>query len=252
VTVSNTGDGNLSGLGDESNLHGSLSVSTGVFAGAGGGFDLTDSSSTSFDYSFTPTAHGTATGSVTASFTNGSADGKNQSSSQDVALSGQGVGPQYGGSVVSGGVIDVGTVKLGKSGTADLKISNNSTDPTYLNPALTDLSLLTADIEPPASGFALGNFVVDTVLSEGVSFDLKIDFSATSLGLQTTDLVITTDQGAAFGSSGETFDYQLVADVIPSAIPEPRTWEMLMAGFGFVGLQYGWRRRPQGPEQKSG
>jgi hypothetical protein len=93
VTVSNTGDGNLSGLGDSSDLHGSLGASTGVFAGSGGSFDLADSSQTSFDYTFTPVAHGTATATVTASFLNGSPDGKNQAASQDVTLSGQGVGP---------------------------------------------------------------------------------------------------------------------------------------------------------------
>ena len=250
VTVSNSGDGNLSGLGDESNLHGSLGASTGVFAGAGGGFDLTDLSTTSFAYNFAPTAHGTATGSVTASFTNGSADGKNQSGSQDVALSGQGVGPQYDSSVIPGGVINFGSIKLGTTGAADLKIDNISIDPSYLNPALTDLSLLAAGIQPE-SNFALENFVPGTVLSEGASVDLKIDFSAASLGLQTADLVITTDQGAAFGWSGQTFDYQLVADVIPSGIPEPRTWEMLVAGFGLVGLQYGRSRRRQDPA-KSG
>ena len=68
VTVSNTGDGNLSGLGDSSDLHGSLGASTGVFAGSGGSFDLADSSQTSFDYTFTPVAHGTATATVTANF----------------------------------------------------------------------------------------------------------------------------------------------------------------------------------------
>jgi PEP-CTERM motif len=250
VAISNTGDGNLSGFGDVSNLHGSLGASTGVLAGAGGSFDLTDSSGTVFDYNFTPTAHGTATGSVIATFLNGSADGKNQASIQGVSLSGQGVGPQYDSKVAPGGVIDLGTVKLGKTGMADLNISNISTDPTFGTPDLTNLSLLTADIQPSASEFAVENFVPDTVLGEGNSFDLKIDFGATSLGMQTAELVITTDQGAAFGANGQTFDYELIANVVP--VPEPRTWEMLLAGFGLVGLQYGRSRRAKKADAKSG
>lgn len=242
VTVSNTGDGNLSGLGDMSNLHGTLGASTGVFAGTGGTLDLGDGSQTTFDYSFTPTAHGAATGSVTAAFQNGSPDGKNQSSSVDVALAGQGVGPVYSSGIAAGGVIDLGPITLGGTGMADLKISNTSTDPTNASPVLTQLSLLAADIQPPAENFVLENFA-STVLSEGDSFDLKIGFDATQLGVQTADLVITTDQGVGFGQSGETFDYELMVDVVPSAVPEPRTWEMLMLGFGLMGLRGAWSRR---------
>jgi hypothetical protein len=244
VTVSNTGDGNLSGLGDTSNLRGTLGASTGVFAGAGGAFDLGDSAQATFDYNFTPTAHGTTTGSVTAAFQNGSADGKNQSGNVDVALSGQGVGPTYDSSIIPRGVINFGAITLGGTGMADLEISNVSTDPTYASPTLTQLSLLAADIQPAAENFFLQNFVSE-VLNEGDSFDLKIGFDATQLGMQTADLVVTTDQGAAFGASGETFDYQLMVDVVPSAIPEPRTWEMLLLGFGLVGLQGAWNRRSQ-------
>jgi hypothetical protein len=89
-------------------------------------------------------------------------------------------------------VIDLG----GGTGAADLKISNVSTDPTSGSPALTELSLLAADFQGEPSGFALENFVADTVLSEGSSFDLVIDFNA------------------AFGMTGQTFDYQVVADAL--------------------------------------
>ena len=253
VTVSNTGDGNLSGLGDLSDLHGSLGASTGVFAGSGGSFDLADSSQTSFDYTFTPVAHGTATATVTANFLNGSPDGKNQAASQDVTLSGQGVGPEYSSSTAPGGVIDLGTINLGGTGAGDLEISNISTDPTSTSPTLTELSLLAADFQGEPPGFALENFVPDTVLSEGDLFDLKISFDATSLGMQTADLAITTDQNSAFGQMGQTFDYQIVADVVP--VPEPRTWVMLLTGFGLAGLRLArgsGRRKPAtpGPQQE--
>jgi hypothetical protein len=239
VSVSNVGDGNLSGLGDPSDLLGSLSASNGVFQGSGGGFDLTDGAQTTFDYNFTPTGHGAATGSVTATFTNGSADGKNQASSQNVSLSGQGVGPQYASSLVPG-VIDLGAIKLGATATVDLKISNLSIDANGGVADLADLSLLAADLNPlgPGLPFSLENFVPDTILGEGESFDLKIDFSATKLGEQTATLVIATDQNAAFGGEGQTFDYQLMADVVPSPVPEAETWEMLLAGFSLLGLQY--------------
>ena len=103
---------------------GARGASTGVFAGSGGSFDLADSSQTSFDYTFTPVAHGTATATVTANFLNGSPDGKNQAASQDVTLSGQGVGPEYSGGTAPGGVIDLGTINLGGTGAGDLEISN--------------------------------------------------------------------------------------------------------------------------------
>jgi hypothetical protein len=237
VTISNVGDGNLSGLGDASDLLGSLEASQGVFQGSGGSFDLTDGANTTFDYGFTPTDHGLVQQSVKAIFSNGSADGKNQASGQTVALTGDGVGPQYSSSLAPG-VIDLGAIKLGKSTAIDLKISNVSTDANGGDADLTDLSLLSADLNPigPGLPFSLGDFVPDTVLGEGDSFDLKIVFSATTLGEQTANLVITTDQNATFGAIGQTFDYQLTADVVP--VPEAETWEMLLAGFSLLGLQY--------------
>ena len=241
VTISNVGDGNLSGLGDASDLLGSLSASTGVFDGAGGSFDLADGSETSFGYSFTPTVHGAAGGTVTATFANGSADGTNQAGSADVSLSGEGVGPQYSSNFASG-VINLGSLTLGSTASVDLKIGNLSTDANGGLAALTDLSLLDANLDS-VGPFSLANFVPDTILDEGQSFDLAIDFVASALGEQTANLVITTDQGAAAGALGETFDYQLSADVVSAPVPETRTWEMLLAGFGLVGLQYRRSRR---------
>jgi hypothetical protein len=141
VTISNVGDGNLSGLGDVSDLLGSLGASQGVFQGSGGSFDLADGAKTTFDYSVAPIDHGLVQGSVKATFSNGSADGKNQASGQTVALSGDGVGPQYSGSLAPG-VIDLGAIKLGTSAAVDLKISNLSTDANGGDADLTDLSLL--------------------------------------------------------------------------------------------------------------
>lgn len=256
VTVSNVGDGNLSGLGDASDLLGSLGASNGVFQGSGGSFDLADGANTTFDYSFAPTDHGLVHKSLKATFSNGSADGKNQASGQTVALTGDGVGPQYSSSLAPG-VIDLGAIKLGMGAAIDLKISNVSTDGNGGDADLTDLSLLSADLNPTGPGlpFSLGDFVPDTVLGEGESFDLKIDFSATTLGEQAANLVIMTDENAAFGATGQTFDYQLTADVVP--VPEAETWEMLLAGFSLLGLQYrgSLRRafgaaRPARPQEK--
>ena len=238
VTISNVGDGNLSGLGDASDLLGSLSGLKGVFSGAGGSFDLADGSETSFGYSFTPTGHGAVNASVTATFANGSADGTNQAGSADVSLSGEGVGPQYSSNFASG-VINLGSLTLGSTASVDLKIGNLSTDANGGLAALTDLSLLDANLDP-VGPFSLANFVPDTILDEGQSFDLAIDFVASALGEQTANLVITTDQGAAAGALGETFDYQLSADVVSAPVPETRTWEMLLAGFGL-------RRAPVSP-----
>lgn len=243
VTVSNIGDGNLSGVGDASDLLGTLTASKGVFDGSGGSVDLEDNAAATFSYTFTPTAHSSAEGTVKAIFQNGSADGANQANSVKVVLSGEGVGPEYSSNFTSG-VIDLGTVTLGSAASVYLNIDNLSADDNGGVSKLTDLSLLKAHITGgKGSAFSLGNFVPKTVLGEGDSTDLKIDFDAAGLGLQTTELVITTDQDAAFGDAGETFDYQLTADVVPSPVPEARTWEMLLAGFGLVGLQYRRSRR---------
>ncbi len=167
VTVSNIGDGNLSGVGDASDLLGTLTASKGVFDGSGGSVDLEDNAAATFSYTFTPTAHSSAEGTVKAIFQNGSADGANQANSVKVVLSGEGVGPEYSSNFTSG-VIDLGTVTLGSAASVYLNIDNLSADDNGGVSKLTDLSLLKAHITGgKGSAFSLGNFVPKTVLGEG-------------------------------------------------------------------------------------
>lgn len=254
VSVTNVGDGNLSGLGSVSNLQGDVGGASGAFAGKGGPINLKDGASQGFNYSFAPTLHGVSTSLATATFSNGSADGTNQGATQNVTLTGIGVGPDYSSNVSpTNGVIQLGVLHQGASESFDLKISNFSKDPTGSDPTLTDLSLLSANIfaaGADAAKLSLSNFA-PTVLTEGDSIDLKIDFSAQSLGLTKANLVIATDQNAAFGQSGETFTYALSADVV-AGVPEAQTWEMLLLGFGALGLQIGWRRSSKSSADENG
>jgi len=96
VTVSNTGDGNLSNLGSVSNLNGTIGSASDPlqFSGSGGSVSVTDSNTATVNYLFSPTAHGVSTASVTANFINGSTDNLNQSNSSTVTITGTGVAPK--------------------------------------------------------------------------------------------------------------------------------------------------------------
>jgi hypothetical protein len=225
LTVSNVGDGNLSGLGDVSNLHGSVGSSSGLFSGAGGSVNLQDGGSKGFSYAFTPTSHAASAQSILASFTNGSSDGKNQAQSVTATLQGRGVGPTYASSVAPGDTLDFGKVQAGKTGVLDLVLSNISTDIAPGN--LTWLSLLNVSLTGPgAAAFSLDSAFVSAVLLEGDLFDLKLDFSSLKAGLFNADLTIGTDQNAAFGANGMSFTYHLQGQ----AVPEPASLAILGAG----------------------
>jgi hypothetical protein len=236
LTVNNTGDGNLSGAGDVSNLHGSVGSGSGAFSGSGGTFDLADGGSQPFAYTFAPTTHGGASASVNVSTTNGSSDGHNAASGPTpVALSGTGVGPTYHASVAPGGTLSFDDV----THDATLAISNTTTDAAL--GSLTDLTLLSAHLGGPDAGmFSLLGFVPGTLLSKGDNFDLNLAFTGT--GAHTATLTLTTDEGAALGASGDVFTYTLAADtVVTPPVPEPGQLSLLLGGL--VGMGAMLRRR---------
>jgi PEP-CTERM motif len=127
LTISNTGDGNLSGLGTVSNLRGTVGSSASVFVGSGGAISLGDpsqtgaSTSATFGYTYTPTISGqSATGTVVTKFANGSSDGTNKPVSITATLSGTGVAP-----VASiAGSASAGYVLVTSSSTATVSVSN--------------------------------------------------------------------------------------------------------------------------------
>lgn len=117
VTVTNSGDGNLSGLGSVSNLNGTIGgpAGSGQFSGPSPNpnpVSLTDTSTTTVNYVFAPTSRGTDSATVTGNFSNGSADGTNQAHSNSVLVTGQGVAPvQNTDTSANAGYVLVGTSK---------------------------------------------------------------------------------------------------------------------------------------------
>ncbi|MGE0222915.1 MAG: beta strand repeat-containing protein, partial [Acetobacteraceae bacterium] len=118
VTVNNTGDGNLSGRGTISNLRGTMgTAASSGFSGGGGSVSLTDSTSTTVNYVFTPSARGAASAVVTSTFVNGNAT--NTASAPSTTLTGTGVAPVNQ-------VSSTGTtyVRMGTSGSTSVTVKN--------------------------------------------------------------------------------------------------------------------------------
>jgi hypothetical protein len=248
ATITNNGDGNLSGLGDASNLKGQFgAASAAPFSGAGGAFNLPDSASAAVEYGFAPIARGPLSQNVAVQLTNGSLDGMNQSETLAMALKGTGVGPVFGSSVPVGSLIDFGEVSHGSYWDIALTLWNSTLDPDLGN--LTDLSLpsytLTLLGGPPLD-FSVLDFS-PTVLNKGVSVDYHLRFSPTD-GPVSARLTFLTDVGAPFGGPGASYYFDLLGKGIPlpaggdpSAVPEPVTLAGL--GLGILGLVRYIRRR---------
>ena len=232
ITVTNVGNGNLSGLGDMSNLKGTASSSSGIFTGPGGSVNLGDSGAQTFSYAYTPTDRTVQSTSVSIQFTNGSSDGTNQAQTVSSTLTGQGVGPIYQSVSPVGSTLSFGDVMQGISTSFLLHITNATVDNNGGNAALTDLTLLSVGIVPDANSdglFTAASFSPGTVIHEGGSLDLEIDYNGTgTLGEKSASLSILTDEGAALGANGNSFNYLITANVIP--IPEPSAAVLLGAG----------------------
>ena len=118
ATVSNSGDGNKSGLGTISNLRGTAgTAAAGGFSSGGGSVSLTDGASQNVSYVFTPTIRGASSTNVTSTFVNGSAT--NGASSGTTTLIGTGVAP-----VAQVNAAGTTLVRLGTSGAASLTVKN--------------------------------------------------------------------------------------------------------------------------------
>jgi hypothetical protein len=264
ITVQNVGNGDLaSNTLAAAQLRGSIgAASSSVFTGSGGTFSLNDSHYTgtgsatttaAFTYRYAPTSHTTSdSATVIASFTNGSSAGTNAAQTSTLALTGQGVGPEFqskiggttyansvaiGNATVAAGTISTGAYKTGVTTSLKVLLSNISTD--VASASLTDLTLESFTLSgAQAADFSIVGFTTDTVLAEAQSVTVTLDFSGPTVGNYDANLSFTTDQGVALGVAGAVFNYALLA-----AIPEPAT--ILTFGIGMAGLA--WARRRASP-----
>ncbi len=237
ISIKNIGDGNLSGLGETSNLRGTVLAPTGSSAISGNGVNvsLTDGSTQTLSYQYTPTTRGTDSASVQINFANGNTNGSNTSQSMTTNFSALAVSPEYVSSVAPGSVIDFGVVEAYSSNQYVLRIQNLTPDADLGN--LTNLTLLSATISGiDSSYFSIQNFTPHTVLGKNAYIDLII--TATNpewrFHYRNATLTILTDQNAAFGSAGQSFTYTLTA----LCVPEPTSWLMIFLGLFGIGIPY--------------
>lgn len=155
------------------------------------------------------------------------------------------VSPQFNTILGTSGSIVLGAGVNGAQFSSNLMVLNSSTDLGFSN-VLTDLTLLGGTISGGnASLFSLSGFTPSTVLHEGglnsLSLSLLFDSTGVAPGTYTTLLTFVTDQNNTFGTAGKSYDFKLSATV--TAVPEPETYAMLLAGLGLVG--WAVRRRKQ-------
>jgi hypothetical protein len=199
VTASNTGP-NYSKV---QNL--SFPAASGAFGGGGQSFNplfqdpTLGSDTATVNYSFAPTAHSSSNQPLGVT---------SDSGSPTLTLSGRGVGPVFS----SASNLSFGTVPFGTSPTQALQVGNTTPDGNL--GSLTDLKLLSATITgPDASRFSLSGFVPGTAIAASGTLPVNVQFDGTagSAATYNATLTLVTDQGAAGGSAGQTFDIPLSA-----------------------------------------
>ncbi|MEX2649842.1 MAG: choice-of-anchor D domain-containing protein [Alphaproteobacteria bacterium] len=252
VTVTNIGDGNLSGLVD-SNLVGTVGgpVGDAEFTGPSPDdvIDLADAADKTFHFAFAPTARGLFSADVTTSFSNGSDDGTNMAQDVVSSLSGLGVGPVFESSVAPDDLIDFGLIEPLTMKTFNLVISNITTDLDFdiaLN-GLTLLDVVFSGADPVLFSID-GGFSPVVLDPDGVAMTtLTIKYSAPSgHGLaHSAILTILTDQGAAFDGEGQSFAFNLAGGTTDpkdepgpgngTTIPEPDALLLLGAAMLILG-----------------
>jgi hypothetical protein len=221
-----------------------VSSNSGIFTGAGGSVNLGDGGTQTLSYAYTPTDRTVQSTSVSIQFANGSSDSANHAQTVSSTLTGQGVGPIYQSVSPAGSTLSFGDVTQGFSTSFLRHITNATVDNNGGNAALTDLTLLSVGIVPDANSdglFTVANFSAGTVIHEGGSLDLEINYNgAGTVGEKSASLSILTDEGAGLGANGNSFNYQITANIIP--VPEPSAAVLLDAGAVCL-LSYLRRRR---------
>jgi len=244
VTIKNVGDGNLSGLGDASNLQGAVAALSGTFSGDGGGFSLADAASRSFSFTYAPTTRGADSATLAIDFSNGSDDQTNGPQSVAIDLLGQGVGPEFSSDLAPGAALDFGMIGFNETKSLFLNLSNVSADPNGGDSTLTDLTLLGAEISGGGADWvSIVGFADGDVIHAGNSLTLEIAYNgAGAPGEYAALLTLRTDEGAAFGAAGNAFTYPIAINLLEihvvdqtNQVPEPGAMLLLAtAGLGLV------------------
>lgn len=157
-----------------------------------------------------------------------------------VLATGRGVGPTLATNmgIHPDTMINLGLTGVNHSAAFHLIVSNASTDLGSDSP-LTALGILDVSITgPDAAAFAVDD-LIPTTLFEQQHANLPIHFHPTESRIYQATLTIRTDQGAASGTEGQSFSYQLIGGGA-IAVPEPTTMAFCV---GAMGLSLIGRRR---------
>ena len=232
VEVANIGDGNLSGLGEESNLHGNLSVEEGSGFGATSlpVVSLGDGETTDVTVPFAPMARGLMTAFAEVRFVDGRRDGTNAPDVYDVPLQAYGVGPVFS----AGTRVSLGAVEIAAAGYESFQVSNVTDDADGGDCELTRLTLLDAFITgEDADVFDLVGFTPGLTLDKGCltsGLEIHAFNDGTDWGAKSATLTFVTDVGATVGQVGSSYEIALSAVFVP----EPSAVVLLVMLGGWV------------------
>ncbi len=210
ATVTNSGHGNLSGLGSISNLNGTIGSAGGMFSGPSPNpnpISIADGGSVVASYLFSPTVIGATSTSVTGNFSNGAATGTNASHTNTATLSGTGVAPLENVSVTNSGnpgsVANTGQVGYAlvgvNTGTATIHVLNsgNGNLDTSVSKAISNLNGVVG-----ASGSSVFQGSGTSLsLNDSTTTSTAYTFNPTIRGTVSTQVVTAFSDGSSIGAN---------------------------------------------------